>query len=721
MSNVRLPTTAACKAVLKNVSRLLQLANTLESSPDEITQQVRRDLDVVRSEIADSQLRAMPVKKIREVTEGRLRLGLIEDAGILSLADVLNASQSRLELIPGVGPETARKAVAAARQIRSLLITEARVRLDPDGRPQAHGDLLAGVDRYERIQNLRSNFASFKIDVARVEALREAALVTGSFWKRTFAAGTRKAEAAVALNQLSSGLSALGGIERFIPLEGQIRSVLHGSRPLSEVWDDYQHRSVEFWGVLGEITDLTLESSPFGFMPQEIVELVHSQDLDPSFLRVSLRGYQAFGAKFALVQRKVIIGDEMGLGKTIEALAVMGHLRSAGEEHFLVVCPASVIINWTQEVGRRTKLPNYRLHGGERDWAFERWLKKGGVAVTTFGTLGALPQLTEESRISLLVIDEAHYIKNPNAKRTTAVQSWAPHADRILYLTGTPMENRVEEFESLVQQLNPQVARTLQTKAGVAGASAFRKAVAPVYLRRNQEDVLSELPELLATDDWVELSQTDFRTYRDSVARGNFMSMRQAAYMNGGAESAKLKRLLEIIEESASNDWKVVVFSYFRGVLDKIHSTLDGLGAGIIHGGVRPVDRQAMVDAFSERRGPAVLVSQIEAGGVGLNMQAASVVILAEPQWKPTIEAQAIARCHRMGQTRRVHAHRLLAKDYVDQRMLEILGTKAELFDEYVRASALKDATPDAIDISETEAARKIVQMEQERLGLATP
>jgi SNF2 family DNA or RNA helicase len=135
-----------------------------------------------------------------------------------------------------------------------------------------------------------------------------------------------------------------------------------------------------------------------------------------------------------------------------------------------------------------------------------------------------------------------------------------------------------------------------------------------------------------------------------------------------------------------------------------------------------------MVDQFTARPGPAALVSQIQAGGVGLNIQAASVVILTEPQWKPTIEDQAIARCHRMGQVRRVDVHRLLAEDSVDQRMLEILAAKTILFDEYVRRSELKDISPDAVDISDINEARKagtqaqaeyrIIEMERKRLHL---
>ncbi len=123
-----------------------------------------------------------------------------------------------------------------------------------------------------------------------------------------------------------------------------------------------------------------------------------------------------------------------------------------------------------------------------------------------------------------------------------------------------------------------------------------------------------------------------------------------------------------------------------------------------------------------------MLLSQIQAGGTGLNMQAASVVVLTEPQWKPSIEDQAVARWHRMGQVRRVHVHRLLAQDSVDQRMLEILESKRALFDEYVRRSALKDVSADSVDITDTQATKlavkqaeeEIIESERRRLGLAS-
>src|SRR5690606_26982775 len=243
------------------------------------------------------------------------------------------------------------------------------------------------------------------------------------------------------------------------------------------------------------------------------------QQLDDTYRRVSLRGYQAFGARFALVQRRVMLGDEMGLGKTIQAIAAMAHLRALGHTHFLVVCPASVLVNWMREIDQRSLLRSFRLHGPERDANLRRWLRSGDVGVTTFETLRKLG-IPENQDIGLLVVDEAHYVKNPYAERTLSIARLASRLERVLFLTGTPMENRVEEFRNLVRHLQPGIADKLSGYHSVAGPRAFRRVVAPAYLRRNQEDVLTELPDLIRVDDWVEFAGKDREVYYAAVAAG---------------------------------------------------------------------------------------------------------------------------------------------------------------------------------------------------------
>ena len=184
---------------------------------------------------------------------------------------------------------------------------------------------------------------------------------------------------------------------------------------------------------------------------------------------------------------------------------------------------------------------------------------------------------------------------------------------------------------------------------------------------------------------------------------------------------------LEIVGEAADGGRKVIVYSYFRDVLETVIEALAGRDGvpgvpviGPLTGDISPADRQAMVDELTNAAGAAVLVSQIQAGGVGLNIQAASVVIIAEPQLTPSIEEQAIARAHRMGQVRPVDVHRLLCEDSVDQRVLELLAGKREAFDEYARRSDMANASPDAIDNgSAAKLGQAIVAAERTRLKAA--
>ncbi len=544
-----------------------------------------------------------------------------------------------------------------------------------------------------------------------------------------FSGSRRKAEARLALTRLDAVMSST----RLVSVRERVNSAeALLARPIpdpEELWQDYEERPVVYNGLLIEVGELApdVEASR-GYLPADLAARVMRHPLDTSQLKASLRGYQAFGARFALAQRRTILGDEMGLGKTIEALAAMCHLRSEGLAHFLVVCPASVLANWVHEVRRHTELLPHRLHGADRETNYQAWLRRGGIAVTTYETLRSLAHPTSV-RLAMLVVDEAHYVKSPTAERTKAVRSWAARTESVLFMTGTPMENRVEEFRSLVHHIKPDIAEKVKVMDGIAGAARFREAVATVYLRRNQADVLDELPPRIESQEWVDLEGPALAAYRTAVASGNFMAMRRAAFAPGTVQgSAKLARLVEIVHEAASNGRKTVVFSYFLAVLKMVTATLGDLAVGPLTGSVVPVKRQGLVDEFSARSGPAVLVSQIQAGGVGLNIQAASVVVIAEPQWKPTVEEQAIARCHRMGQIRIVDVYRLLAENSVDQRMLDILAAKAFLFDEYARRSQLAESTPDAVDVSDlaaaqeaatqAEAERRIVELERKRLRI---
>lgn len=319
--------------------------------------------------------------------------------------------------------------------------------------------------------------------------------------------------------------------------------------------------------------------------------------------------------------------------------------------------------------------------------------------------------MRDKSRVACVIVDEAHYIKNPAAQRSLLTSSLIDRASRAVLMTGTPLENRVDEFRNLVTYIRPD----LTVDAGDHSPRAFRRQVAPAYLRRNQEDVLQELPELIEVDEWLPLAAQDLAAYRQAVGQGNFMAMRQAA-MLCGAGSAKMQRLVDLVLEAEANGRRAIVFSHFRAVLDAVAKAVPGTVHGPLTGSVAATERQRMVDRFSAARHGAVLVAQIIAGGVGLNIQAASVIIICEPQLKPTTESQAIARAHRMGQLHSVQVHRLLSDEGVDPRVREILARKQLIFDEFARVSATADSAPEAVDVSEADLAREVIAAERERL-----
>ncbi|WP_199821228.1 DEAD/DEAH box helicase [Streptomyces sp. NRRL B-3229] len=705
-------------------ARLFEAARAVVVDHGRAAEAVRAALKPLHDAAVKRELDAIPVARLQDVTEGRLRLGSVEKNGLRTVGDVLEAGPYRLRQIPGVGQRTVDQMLGAARRLSEAAHETVAVHIDverPEPRTTAlvmalHVLVEAGPDARRAVDKAAGM-------AKRLDPLLADAGLAVKRIRMLLAGQEKKARAWAAVAEIRSlvdeaergdlpGLLAQASVD-----------LLRGPATEIAAWVDFELRSAEYYSLLAEISGRQPDlAAAEGFLPDEIAERVRTQHLDDTHRRVSLRGYQAFGARFALAQRKVILGDEMGLGKTIQAIAVLAHLAAGGQSHFMVVCPASVLVNWTREIEARSALRVTVLHGPDRHLAFADWKARGGAGVTTFDALRGFPA-PDRGEVALLVVDEAHSVKNPKAKRSQAVAGWAERCERALLMTGTPMENRVVEFHHLVRMLDRDLADSLGEGDALAGSAGFRKAVAPVYLRRNQEDVLTELPSLQHTDQWEELSASDAEAYREAVAAGNFMAMRRAAYM-APEKSAKLDRLREIVQEAGENGQKTVVFSYFKDVLGVVQEAIapgDSGGVplfGPFTGSVPAGRRQRIVDEFTAVPGPAVLVAQIQAAGIGLNLQAASVVVICEPQIKPTIEHQAVARAHRMGQVRPVRVYRLLATGGVDERLVRLLETKTRLFDAYARRSAVAEASPDAIDVSDTELARRIVEEEQARLGL---
>ncbi|MER6062973.1 DEAD/DEAH box helicase [Streptomyces sp. NPDC001792] len=678
----------AAKTAIAAIDRALHRESEFRKAVDTAGHTVRQA--EVRKLVAE-----MPVERLKDATSGQLRITALIDAGIRNVQQVLD-QQSRIRSLPGVGDTTGNRMVGAAQTIWQTTMDEMPIRIDVKNRSQATTKLLAAMRAWDAARSIRSATA----DLAAADTVRPLL--------ENLDARTSHVVLVPQTRSVAELRIALTAVER----RG---AVLDGGKgtPGGDPWEDFVSRPADYYAMLAELGFLADDAEKSqGDLPAEIVEAVRELTLDTTHLKASLRGYQSFGARFAIVQRKVVIGDEMGLGKTVESLAVLAHLRAKGSSHFLVVCPAAVVTNWVREVQAKSALRAYRLHGPARDDALKSWIRSGGVAVTTYDILGWLEgRIPEHAQPSCLVFDEAHYIKNPHAKRTQRSTALIQRSERAVFLTGTPLENRIEEFRNLIGYLRPD----LPIDASEISPRQFRKQVAPAYLRRNQEDVLTELPERLDIDEWLPMSSADEQHYRAAVVESNFMAMRQAA-LRAGAKSEKMQRLINIVEEAEENQRKVLVFSFFRDVLDEVASILPGKVFGPLTGSVPAATRQSMVDEFSRAADGAVLVAQIVAGGVGLNIQSASVVVICEPQLKPTTEWQAIGRAHRMGQLESVQVHRLLSEEGVDQRIVEILARKNQLFADFARVSATADSAPEAFDITDAELAREIVAAERERL-----
>jgi superfamily II DNA or RNA helicase len=685
---------------------------------------------------AREELARVETDRLGEMTDRNLRLAAVESAGYLTAADLIDVPPATLAALPGVGEATARGVVAAVGQLSdaAVALRPLRIGLDRAGLPTPDGAdrLLALLHRVMRLRPLvephRTLLADYASTVtAALPAARRARHAPRLWFARP---RTRKATTA-ALASLQQWDASVVAQRLPVTLDELAAAIATPDPGVFELAADFEQRSAEYYTTLvGIVPQAKSALAARGLLPQDLVDRVNARTLDLGAMRVTLRGYQEFGARFALNQGRCLLGDEMGLGKTIQALAVMSDLVGAGQTRFLVVCPASLLANWAREVESRTTLTAHRLHGDARDEAIKAWASGGGVGLTTFETLTHVPTDGSVGEVGLFVVDEAHYVKNPRTRRAKAVGTWAGRVWRTLFLTGTPMDNRLEDFLELVKVLQPELGAHLPRHLGLLGPDAFRQVVAPVYLRRNQADVLVELPDVIATDDWVDLTEADDRAYRDAVASGNLMAMRRAAWVSGAVTgpgaapdvkaSAKLARLVAIVAEAREEGRSAVVFSYFRDVLDTVVAALRAPGVSVhgpLTGDVPVADRMGMVDAFTADDAGAILVAQVAVGGTGLNLQAASVVVLCEPQLTPAAEAQAVARLHRMGQVRTVQAHRLLAEDGVDERIVELLAGKQQVFDDYVRKSSVAAAAVSAVDVTEAGLARDVVAWEQARLG----
>ena len=384
----------------------------------------------------------------------------------------------------------------------------------------------------------------------------------------------------------------------------------------------------------------------------------------------------------------------------------------------MILLPLSVLENWNKEILKWTELPAYRFSASNKNKIedFTKWKQEGGIILANYEQASYFVQEIEGLQIDLLILDEAHYIKNIKAIRTQNSIALAQRANYKLFMTGTPLENNVREMQHLVSVLNPDLPESVFRER--PDEDDFKKDLANVYLRRKREEVLDELPEMEVINLWSEFSDKQIELYEiEAFSEGcSVMKLRRMAFL--GEESEKIKQIIDICKEARENGMKVLVFSYFKtDVLYRLRELLTHTASDILSGDISPARRQEVIDEFSNDSNQTVLLAQIEAGGVGLNIQSANIVILCEPQWKPSTEQQAISRVYRMGQTRDVLVYRLLTKDSIDEPIMALIHQKEVEFDKYAKDSLVAEAFVASEKMTEKEVQSKIIEIERNRIS----
>ncbi len=650
-----------------------------------LTDNIGKAVDLVAEKEYLKVLKTIPIDEINADKSG-IRTGVLKENGFLTVFDVLRADMYRLASVYGIGENMASRAKIIAQRIAADIKRNVKIRINSDDRNTEYTELVRSVAVYLRAKGCfeRCNELDSRIPADAERNLKIIRRASNPV-KWLFIPDAKRMEAIDTFQKFSWELKQLN--------TGSISDELHTVGTISDIqaWEDFSTNSVSFYNVLEDLVPEHFSFSGDGYgLTEEIREEVEGTALYLNGLKCQLRSYQVWGVKYILKRQKVLLGDEMGLGKTIQALAAMVHLRNIGMTHFLVICPASVIINWCREIESKSDLSVVKIHASLKELAYAKWKEEGGVAVTNYESLTGLINMEPEFRIGMVVVDEAHYVKNESAKRSKNVMEICTHTDRILFMTGTPIENNVDEMLRLLGCLQPRVAEEARRFSTTAYADSFKEKISPVYYRRKREDVLAELPELIQMQEWCNMTPEDERQYIRDIMNRNFMDARRVSWRNPDFHntSSKVLRLKELVDLAREDGRKILIFSFFLDTLQKVSDIFGPSCVGIINGSVPPDKRQEIIDRFDNAPPGCVLAAQIQSGGTGLNIQSASVVVICEPQYKPSVESQAISRAYRMGQTRNVLVHRLLCTNTIEERIMQILWAKQEEFNTFADDSA---------------------------------
>jgi SNF2 family DNA or RNA helicase len=427
------------------------------------------------------------------------------------------------------------------------------------------------------------------------------------------------------------------------------------------------------------------------------------------------------------------LGDDMGLGKTAQTIAHIALEHEAGRlgAPALIVVPTSLVPNWSAELARFA--PHLRIvvmHGLDRH---ERWdeIAAAQIVITTYAILVRDIEALKARQWSLVVLDEAQAIKNPESKATRAACSL--EADQRLCLSGTPVENNLGELWSQFAFLMPGLLgdrksfqkrfRTpIEKRGDGVRAAQFARRIRPFLLRRTKAAVASDLPPKTEVVRRIELDAAQRDLYeairlsvhervREAIAASGLarshitvldalLKLRQACCdprlvkldaARQVTESTKLTSLIEMLSEMVPEGRRILVFSQFTSMLDLIKPALDAAAIPFVELTGSTVDRATPVRRFQDGEVPVFLIS-LKAGGRGLNLTAADTVIHYDPWWNPAAEAQATDRAHRIGQDKPVFVYKLIAAGTVEEKIIELQRRKSDLADAAVNGGTLAGA-----------------------------
>jgi SNF2 family DNA or RNA helicase len=404
-----------------------------------------------------------------------------------------------------------------------------------------------------------------------------------------------------------------------------------------------------------------------------------------------LREYQHEGVAFFVRSDAALLADEMGLGKTIQAAVALDlALRASDCNRALIVAPASVRLNWERELANwAPKLTVRRVRGSAADRAAYYTLPIP-VLIASYEQLRIdMPSMAPSVRFDIVILDEAQRIKNRHSE--TALACHLVRRLRSWGLTGTPVENSPTDLVSIFEFVRPGLLNDAMPR------HEMHTRIQPHFLRRRKQEVLPELPPLLMQEIPLELqgpqraqydavwnSRTDILSNRTPVSQATMLTLitrlkQLCNYEPVTEQSVKLDYLRLVIASLTGRRDKLIVFSQYVETLRWISSHLDDVPHSIFHGGLTEGERDAVVEEFETADGPRVLLNSLRAGGVGLNLQAASHVMLYDRWWNPATEDQAVQRAHRFGRDRPLHVIKLLVVDSVEERIAEVLADKVAL------------------------------------------